>query len=202
MAIRRCRFVAFEGAHGTGKSTLVHALVAKLKAANIHAAALAEVARLSPFVEDVVIGGKDEFDVAAELHLFASQVAQEQLLSRHHDVVVCDKTLANVLAYAEMFLDQSDDDAGRVLRAMIEFTRAYATRYDAVFYLSDRYDLSQTRDPFRPRDRTFQESADVAVKQACAKVGIVPVMMPNGLSLDEKITWLISSATLSPLLRQ
>ena len=139
MAIRSCHVIAIEGAHGTGKSTLVHALVAEFKSHNIHAASLAETARTSAFVEEVVIHDHGAFDIAAELHLLSSQIAQEQLLARHHELLICDKTVANVLGYSSILLSRETDGfSSQMLKSMECFCRDYVEQYDAVFFLSDQ----------------------------------------------------------------
>lgn len=197
MSIRDCRVVAVEGAHGTGKSTLVHALVAHYKRNNIHAACLAELARESPFVEEAVIHEHNSFDIASELHLFASQIAREQVLARFHEVLICDKTIANVLGYCHIFLGEGDHSFNReMLSGMGSFCRVYVKQYDAVIYVSDIYDLTDTKDPFRPKDIEFQRQADKAIRQVCKDIDLPLLEMPRGLPLDEKVEWITKQVNL------
>ena len=109
MTIMNCRLIAIEGAHCTGKSTLVHAITARYKSRNVHAASFTEVARASAFVEQVVIHGKGCFDITAELQLLAAQIAQEQLLARYHQLLICDRSVANVLGYSRILLSTNPD---------------------------------------------------------------------------------------------
>lgn len=192
MSIRNCRIIAIEGSHGTGKSTLVHALTAHYKSSNIHAASLAELARESPFVEETVIHKYAEFDLSAELHLFASQIAREQLLARFHQLLICDKTIANVLGYSRIFLP-NDSSAFQIemLAHLQTFCRIYATQYDAVIFVSDVYDLLSTQDPFRPKDIEFQRQADESIKNVCREMNIPLMELPLGLSLAEKVAWVV-----------
>lgn len=191
MAIIQCRVLALEGAHGTGKSTLVHALVADYKSRNIHAVSLSETARHSPFVEDIVINKVGNFDIASELHLFASQIAQEQVLARHHQLLVCDKTIANVLGYARLLLgDTGGAFSGQMLNCMEELARVYVHQYDAVVYASDFYDLAVTKDPFRPKDVEFQRQADESIKKTCNELGVPLLELPKGLRIDQKLKWI------------
>lgn len=197
MTIRDCRVIAVEGAHGTGKSTLVHALVAHYKSNNIHAACLAELARESPFVEEAVIHEYKSFDITSELHLFASQIAREQLLARFHELLICDKTIANVLGYSRIFLKEEENSFNReVLSSIDSFCRVYVKQYDAVVYVSDIYDLTDTEDPFRPQDPKFQKQADKAIRQVCKDINLPLLEMPRGLSLDDKVGWITEHVSL------
>lgn len=198
MAIRGCRVIALEGSHGTGKSTLVHALVAHYKCRNIHATSLAETARLSPFVEEIVVHKVGEFDITAELHLFTSQIAQEQLLARHHEILVCDKTVANAIGYARLLLDKGDDSfSSKMLQQMEHLSRVYVQQYDAVIYVSDFYELTSTNDPFRPNDIEFQRRADESIKKVCNQIGLSFLELPKGLSTEQKIAWINSKTSFS-----
>lgn len=190
MSIRNCRVIAIEGAHGTGKSTLAYALTAYYKAHHVHAATLAELARESPFVEEAVIHGKENFDITAELHLFASQVAREMLLARYHEVLICDKTVANVLGYSRIFLRRNKIAfPSQMLKAVESFCRIYAKQYDAIVYASDFYELNATKDPFRPQDLAFQKQADESIRQVCKDINLTILELPLGLSLEEKVAW-------------
>jgi hypothetical protein len=42
--------------------------------------------------------------VVTEVDLFAAQLTATLRASRHHDLLICDKTIVNVLAYARMVL--------------------------------------------------------------------------------------------------
>jgi hypothetical protein len=151
---------------------------------------LAEVARQSPFVEDVVIHGREPFDISGELHLLGAQIALEQSLARHHELLICDKTVANILGYSLLLLQSSADAfAHDMIRAMEALCRAYVRQYDLVFYACDLYELDSTNDPFRPRDREFQRRADEFIRDACKRVGVAFVEIPLGLTLASKVNW-------------
>lgn len=140
--IRSARLIAVDGAHGTGKTTLVHALASRLKEHHIHVAVQSDAARRSRLVEDVVLHRNGSVDLVTELHILASQLAGEQTLARHHDLIVCDKSVLSVIAYTRLFLldgmDQADTELFHAIETMVH---TYASRYDAVFLLSDLYDL-------------------------------------------------------------
>jgi hypothetical protein len=183
-----CAVAAFEGAHGTGKSTLAHALVAYYKARSVNAALVSETARRSAFIEAVVIHGSGSFGIEAELQLFAAQIAEEQLAARHHELIVCDKTLANVVGYARLLTSEVQDSAD-LLDAMAGLVAAYASYYDTVFYMSEMYDPSKTKDPYRPLDQKFQVDADRYIRRACEDTGIILTDFPRGLDMQAQVEW-------------
>ncbi len=193
MAIRSCRVLGIEGAHGTGKSTLAQALAAHYKERHIHVGTLWECARTSPFVEEVVVHGKGEFDMSAELDLLGAQIVQEQRLARHHELLICDRTVTNILGYARLLLSASESSwEAEVLDAMETFCRAYVKQYDLVVFVSDFFDLSLTKDPFRPRDPAFQRAADQGIRNACRDLGLRTLDLQPGLAMQEKVRQVVA----------
>jgi deoxyadenosine/deoxycytidine kinase len=183
-----CTVIALEGAHGTGKSTLAHAILAHYKARSVNAGLVTETARRSPFIEDAVIHGKGSLSLEAEIQLFAAHIAEEQLEARHHELMISDKTIANVIGYTRLLVAETSETAPFV-HAMIDFAAAYQRYYDAVFYLSDMYDPALTNDPFRPIDRKFQRDSDIYIRRACEEVGLTLHRVPDGLTLEDQVTW-------------
>lgn len=189
--IGRCRLIAIEGTHGTGKTTLAHALLARLKRAHHAAAYAGETARDSPFLEAVVVHGRGDIDVSAELQIFASQIAREQLLARYGGLLICDKTVVNVLAYARLVLPCPDPATERLLAAMARFCAAYVPLYDATFLVCDRHDLGRTDDPYRPRDERLREAVEVELVRVCAEVGLPLERLPVGLEPEAQVDWVL-----------
>jgi thymidylate kinase len=142
MSVHGCVVVAIEGTHASGKTTLVHSLTALYRARGVLVDCTDEdeSARTSPFIEETVIHGKGTFDLVTEVDLFAAQLTATLRASRHQDLLICDKTIVNVLAYARMVLPTptGSPDAA-VVDAMTSFCGAWGPTYDAVFYLPDRY---------------------------------------------------------------
>ena len=99
-----------EGTHASGKTTLTHALAAHYRERGIHVATVEEPARHSPFIEEIVVHGKGQFDLETEVDLFAAQLSAQLRAARQHTMIICDKTIANVLAYARLVLT---DPAGQ-----------------------------------------------------------------------------------------
>jgi predicted ATPase len=188
MALRGCVVIAVEGTHASGKTTLVHALTAAYRQRGVHVACTEEVARTSPFIEEIVIHDRGTFDLATEVDLFAAQLTSQLRASRHHALLICDKTVVNVLAYARLVLDPPPGTReAAVVAAMEVFCRAWAPVYDAVFYCPDRFGAQQGGDPFRARVLDLQDETDRMLRDACDDTGISLVELPRGLTVDERV---------------
>ena len=102
--MRDCTVLAIEGTHASGKTTLTHALAAYYRERGIHVATVEEPARHSPFIEEIVVHGRGQFDLETEADLFGAQLSAQLRAARQHTMIICDKTIANVLAYAWLVL--------------------------------------------------------------------------------------------------
>jgi energy-coupling factor transporter ATP-binding protein EcfA2 len=191
--IRDCRVIAIEGTQAAGKTTLVHALTAHLREQGTNVACTGEPARVSPFMEDVVIHDKGTFDLVAELDLFAQHFTLPLRAARHHQVLITDKTPANVLALASLVLDPTEPGVGSVLGAADALSRAWMpTAYDLVVYCGDRYDQTAGGDRMREKVLALQDPADKAIRDALRGVPRLPVLeMPLGLTVAERVQWTV-----------
>ena len=197
MPVRGCTLVAIEGTHASGKTTLTHALVAHYRARGTLVACTAEPARTSPFIEEIVIYGKGNFDLTTEVDLFATQLSTQLRATRHQQLLICDKTIMNVLAYARLVLDPRQGHTADVLEALTSLCRAWApSAYDAVIYCPDQY--QQPADMFRSKVSHLQDATATAVRQACTDTGITLHELPAGLDLNARVAWV--SSRVDPLL--
>jgi len=195
--IRNCVVVAVEGTHASGKTTLVHALTSHLRERSVHTACTGEPARHSPFMEEIVIYGRGEFDLVAEFDLLGAQLTTQLRAARHQQLLVTDKTLANVVAYARLFLREADASA---VDAMAGLCRAVAGMYDAVFYTSDVFDPRAGGDTFRARVADRQHEVDHALREACADAGLPLICVPTWLSTAQRVEWISAQLTERQLL--
>jgi len=188
MTIRDCAVVAVEGTHASGKTTLVHALTAHYRARGVLVDCTGEPARTSPFIEETVIHGKGTFDLVTEVDLFAAQLTTTLRAARHHQLLICDKTVVNVLAYARLVLPASPGSSdAAVIDAMTEFCKAWAPTYDAVLYLTERYE--QPADAFRAKVAHLQNETAAAVRDAYSAVRLPLIDVPAALDLPARVAW-------------
>ncbi|AXI91327.1 thymidylate kinase (plasmid) [Streptomyces sp. ETH9427] len=193
MPIRDCRVIAVEGTQAAGKTTFVHALTAHLREQGINAACTGEPARTSPFMEDIVLHNQGTFDLVAEVDLFAQHFTVPLRAARHHQVLITDKTPANVLALASLVLDLTEPATATVLGAADAFCRAWMPHaYDAVVYCSDRYDQKAGGDRMREKVLALQDPADDAIRDTLSRVPNLPILeMPLGLTAAERVQWTV-----------
>lgn len=108
MPIRDCDVIAIDGTHGSGKTTLIHASYTPsppTTAATGSTWPMGEPARSSPFMEEIAIHHRGTFDLAAEVDVFAGHLQAQLRTARNHQLLIADKAIINVLAYARMLFD-------------------------------------------------------------------------------------------------
>ena len=132
--------LAIEGTHASGKTTLTHALAARYCERGIHVATVEEPARRSPFIEKIVVHGRGRFDLETEVDLFGAQLSAQLRAARQRTMIICNKTIANVLAYAWLVL--SAPPGSRPGRDGSLLPRL-GPIYDIVFYCCDNYTQEQ-----------------------------------------------------------
>ncbi|MEV8344567.1 AAA family ATPase [Streptomyces niveus] len=192
MPIRECSVIAVEGTQAAGKTTFVHALTAHLRERSVNVACTGEPARTSPFMEDIVLHGKGNFDLVAELDLFAQHFTVPLRAARHHQVLITDKTPANVLALARLVLDPTEPGTAGVLAAAEAMCRAWMPiAYDAVVYCRDRYDQKAGGDRMREKVLNIQDESDSAIYAACRATGVPVLEMPRDLNVAERVQWTV-----------
>ncbi|MGW7517846.1 AAA family ATPase [Streptomyces sp. NPDC054796] len=191
--IRTCTVIAVEGTQAAGKTTLVHALTAHLRERGIHVACTGEPAREAPFMEEIVLHGQGHFDLPAEIDLFGQQLTVPLRAARHHQLLIADKTPANVIALACLLLDTNvEPGAGSVLAAAESFCRAWMPLvYDTVIYCRDRYDQRAGGDRMRQNVHNLQDQADELIYKVCRDTGVHLLEMPTGLTNPERVRWAI-----------
>jgi energy-coupling factor transporter ATP-binding protein EcfA2 len=190
--IRECRIIAVEGTQAAGKTTLVHALTAHLREQSIGVTCTGEPARVSPFMEDIVLHSEGNFDVVAEMDLFAQHFTVPLRAARHHQLLITDKTPANVLALARLVLDPTEPGTAAVLAAADAMCRAWMPlAYDAIVYCRDRYDQKAGGDRMREKVLSLQEDSDTAIFKACRATGVPILEVPTGLTVAERVHWTV-----------
>ncbi|MFD7598478.1 AAA family ATPase [Kitasatospora sp. NPDC059812] len=191
MPIRECKVVAVEGTAAAGKTTLVHALAAYYREQGVNVAATGEPARVSPFMEEIVLHGKGEFDLTVELDTFAAQLTTTMRTARNHSLLITDKTPANVLAYARIVLDQDDPQVRAVLRSMESLCKAWMPiTYSAVVHCRDHYDQEVGGDQFRGKVLDLQSAAETAVYEAIRATNVPIFDLPQGLTTQARVEWI------------
>lgn len=186
MSIRGCTLIAVEGTHSSGKTTLAYALTSRYKEQGLHVSCVEEAARSSPFVEEIVLHGKGEFDAIAELDIFGHQITMQLRAARHHAGLIVDKTLVNVVAYAQLLLPKSQRD---IVAAMFRLCCATAHLYDAVLYATDTFSPHQSADHLRTKLAEQQQAVDIVLRELADEAGLTLIELPQGLTTAQRVEW-------------
>ena len=190
MPVRDCTVLAVEGTQAAGKTTLVHALTSYYRERGIHAACTEEAARVSPYMEEIVLHDVGTFDLAAELDLYAAQLSAQLRAARNYALLITDKTVMNVTAYAKLVLDTSDARTAAVLGALEALSAVWApVAYDAVIYASDHFTQASGGDRYRSKVPGLQTAVGQGVRQACTAARVRVLDLPVGLDTPARVRW-------------
>jgi adenylate kinase family enzyme len=99
--------IGLVGTHEVGKTTLGHILTGYLKAMDYSANLVHEAARLSPF------GLLEETTMEAEKWIVNQQINHELVTARFSDILVCDRTSLDTLAYTKYVLDKNPSEENK-----------------------------------------------------------------------------------------
>ncbi|MBI1973366.1 AAA family ATPase [Candidatus Micrarchaeota archaeon] len=168
--------LAIIGTHGTGKTSLAHAVMSALKEAGINAGMTQEQVRNCP----IKIGTENEKNVKAELWIICRQIADEVEKSAAHDVVVCDRSVLDTLAYYTWMLErdsklaESDVVADRAAHKLVD---EWLSSYNHFFYVQ-RSESTLVPDGFRSTSPEWQREIDDIVLRLMREKGIAAVTIP------------------------
>lgn len=150
-------------------------------------------------MEEIVIHHRGTFDLAAEVDVFAAHLQYQLRTARNHQLLIADKTIINVLAYARMLLDIAPDSIeAAVLDAMETFCRAWAPTYDMVFFTHDQY--TQPNDGFRAKVAGLQDTAATALRALYQQLDVPVVDIPLGYETARRVNWIAQRVTAAGLL--
>ncbi len=108
--------------------------------------------------------------VTTQLDLFARTVVVELEVARSSDVVVCDRSLVDILAYTDLLppdSDASDPSDAAMRRAMDAFAEHYLATYAAIFLPSWRLEAVDD-DPLRAPVRHRQDELAAHIERRLA----------------------------------
>ncbi|MFQ6146741.1 hypothetical protein ACLMNJ_27310 [Streptomyces seoulensis] len=145
-------------------------------------------------MEDIVLHGQGNFDLFAELDLFARHLTDPLRAARHHQVLITDKTPANVLALAGLVLDPTEPGTASVLAAAEAICRAWMPiAYDVIVYCRDRYDQKAGGDRMREKVLNLQDESDNAIYDACRASRVPILQIPTGLTVAQRVQWTLEN---------
>jgi len=114
--------IAISGTHGTGKTTLAYAKAKALKLAN----PTKTVVLLQEVAAECPLPINRDTTMESQLWILGQQLKREVELSARFDILVCDRTIFDILAYTHYV----DPRLGRGLfRALLPYARTYNVIY-------------------------------------------------------------------------
>lgn len=115
--------IALSGSHGTGKTTAAFKLSTKLKIENPgkQIGILQEVARLCPLPIN------ERSTIESQIWMFTKQIEEEIFLSCKYDILICDRTALDTVAYAKFFNFS-------VWESMYSICRCFIKSYDEIYF--------------------------------------------------------------------
>jgi adenylate kinase family enzyme len=181
MGIFSAMKVAFLGTHGTGKTTLAHELVVKLKKQGVDAGLLEEVARKCPFTIN------EDATRKAQIWIILAQIITEMEAEDGYGTLVCDRSvLDGYCYYANKF--------GR-FKAIEPLIAEHLKTYDKLIRVPIRKGLLK-KDKVRSTNEDFQRDVDKQFDSMVELFGLkdkVQTVRDNKFSDDEIVSRVLDS---------
>ena len=168
--------IAFIGTHGTGKTTLAHELVSKLKKQNIDAGYLGETVRRCPFPINKDATKK------SQIWIILNQIISELETEGRCDVLVCDRSVFDNYAYYVNKFGRSN-----ILEPLV---KEHVKTYRCLIKVPIRPGFLK-KDKIRSTDKKWQEEIDTEMNKLLKNLKINYIDYENSKS---KIIGVIKNA--------
>lgn len=164
--------VALVGAHGSGKSTIISCVYSKLKKKGLRINLSPEVARSSLFL------AANEKTPEMQMDLFGRQISIEMTYSRNCDLLMCDRSVFDILMYTRLFFPDNEI-AISFAKSMESFCEDYKNTYTHFFVTTQLFSPSNIQDDIRPKEQELQEKADKNLRTTLDEFEIEYTLLGN-----------------------
>lgn len=157
---------AYTGTHGTGKTTAVYALAARLKREHpgSEVGIVCETARWCPYP---VLGRESAWvRDTSQRWIFAAQQRAELDASARYDIVVCDRTICDCIAYTKA------GGLEHLARSMMDLAQHHVGIYDHVYLRRMDPARSAADDGFRSRDEGLRGKVEACLIEIYHRLGV------------------------------
>jgi len=137
--------IAFFGTHGTGKTTLAHELVMKLKKKGVDAGFLGEIARKCPFPLN------EETTKKSQIWIILNQIIYELEEEEKYKILVCDRSVLDGYCYYTRKFGRSE--------TIEKLVKEHLKTYDYLIRVPIREGFLK-KDKVRSVDKKFQIDVD------------------------------------------
>jgi deoxyadenosine/deoxycytidine kinase len=166
--------VAIVGTHCSGKTSICHGLVSKLISMNIKANISREAARLSYYLASRKIIFEMQFD------LLVKHVSEEMDNIRSNEIVICDRTVLEVLVYTDLFFpEKKSEKEKKYYNIMYNFTKDYIKTYDMIFRTTNHYNPELATDEIRLKDKRSQLFVEDEIKKRLEEFEVIYRDLPS-----------------------
>ena len=170
--------IAIVGTHGSGKTTLLYDTASTLKKNGYSVSIAREVARFSSFLN------AGEKNIHAQMDLFGLQITEEMSNARNHDILLCDRSILDILVYSKVLYPNLTKKESLLLSSMESTVPHYMQTYDIIFRTIKMYNPTMTRDNLRPKEQFLQEDVHHRIKQSLDELEIDYVDLPSNNEVD------------------
>jgi predicted ATPase len=129
------KIIAYTGVHGTGKTTAVYEAAAQYKKQGYNVGIIFETARKCPL--PVLSLDCKKPSVHAQQWIFARQMQEEIEAAMHHDIVISDRTIVDVIAYTRHFQYRSTAYAMESMASQFSYKEVHFKMLHANDYCFD-----------------------------------------------------------------
>lgn len=172
---------AVSGCHGSGKTTLCHAVFADLKRQSISCGLVSEAARQSYLL---MSGDKSE---KMHVEILGLHTVAEMRQQFFHSLVLSDRSVFDFIAYARCrFL--STLQTSQLLRSMNAFIHEYSTTYDAIFVMRGSYGNPES-DKIRGGEQIEFAQFDEELRTAMKDAGVEPIELDG---IENKVDFVVN----------
>ena len=147
------RKIAISGSHSTGKTFLLYELAKKykLKYPNKEISIVSEVSRKCPYPIN------ENTPLESQYWMFSTQIKMEMDATKETDIVICDRSIADHLAYAKLV-------SNGLYESMIPFVKEYIKTYDKIFFKTIKNNDYLIDDGVRSTDPIFRQVVEDNLK--------------------------------------
>lgn len=147
--MRKAVKIGILGTHGVGKTTFLYRLATELKLLGYNVQTVAEVASTSPLPIN------ETADPDSQLWILLTQAKRELETSYRTDFLICDRTVADTLAYYERAL-LGGQPSSIYPATVIRFGSHWTRTYDHLIYVKRDPNLGLVDDGIRSLNLDFQ----------------------------------------------
>lgn len=163
--------IALVGTYGTGKTTIAHKLVSKLKEKGIDADFSEEVARRCPLKIN------ENASTKTQLWIIGKQITEETEKEQNCEVLVCDRAVIDTFSYETSLEAERPDWEG--------FIKDYLKTYDVIIKVPVSKEKEIQQDKKRSSSKEFQLKIEEEIKKNLSKLGLQYIEYGGEESLDK-----------------